>query len=71
MVRYLIFIVNDDTWEEHNKVGIAGINDPLITHPNNRNANAARQSAISEISGIRPGDIIYFNQYLTMSDFVL
>lgn len=65
MVRHLIFIVNDNTWEEHNKVGIAGINDPLITHPNNRNANAARQSAISEISGIRPGDIIYFNRMVS------
>lgn len=60
--RYRIFIVNDQTWEEHNKVGIAAINDPLVTHPNNRNANAARQSAIAEISGIRPGDILFFNR---------
>jgi len=61
MGRHLIFIVNDDTWQEHNKVGIAAINDPLTSHPENRNANAARQSAISEISGIRPGDTIFFN----------
>lgn len=65
MTRHLIFIVNDETWGEHNKVGIAAINDPLTTHPDNRNANAARQSAISEISGIRPGDIIYFNRMVS------
>ncbi len=62
MTKYRIFIVNDDTWEEHNSAGIAAINDPLITHPNNRNANASRQSAIAEISGIRPGDILFFNR---------
>ena len=60
--RFRIFIVNDETWEEHNKVGIAAINDPLTTHPSNRNANAARQSAIAEISGIRPDDILFFNK---------
>jgi len=62
MVRYLMFVVNDNTWKEHNKVGIAGINDPLTTHPNSKRSNAERQFAVSEISGIRPDDIIYFNR---------
>jgi len=62
MIRHLVFVVNDETWEEHNRVGIAAINDPLFSHPNNRQANAQRQSAIAEISGIRPGDIIFFNR---------
>lgn len=62
MRKFRIFIVNDNTWEEHNRVGIAAINDPLTTHPKNKNANAARQSAIAEISGIRPGDILFFNR---------
>ncbi|MEO0241954.1 MAG: EVE domain-containing protein [candidate division WOR-3 bacterium] len=62
MRKFRIFIVNDDTWEEHIKVGIAAINDPLTTHPKNKNANAARQAAIAEISGIRPGDILFFNR---------
>jgi len=67
MRKYRIFVVNDDTWEEHSRVGIAAINDPLATHPQNRNANAARQSAIAEISGIRPGDIFFFNRMLSQS----
>lgn len=65
MRKFRIFIVNDDTWEEHNRVGIAAINDPLTTHPKNKNANAARQSAIAEISGIRPGDILFFNRMVS------
>lgn len=65
MKKARIFIVDDNTWEEHNMVGIAAINDPLITHPSNRNANTARQSAIAEISGIRPGDLIFFNRMVS------
>lgn len=65
MTRVRIFVVNDETWEEHNKVGIAAINDPFITHPKNINANAARQAAIAEISGIRPGDILFFNRMVS------
>ena len=65
MKKFRIFIVNDDTWEEHKKVGIAAINDPLTTHPKNKNANAARQSAIAELSGIRPGDILFFNRMVS------
>ena len=65
MKKFRIFIVNDETWEEHREVGIAAINDPLTTHPQNRNANAARQSAIAEISGIRSGDILFFNRMVS------
>ena len=28
--RFRIFIVNDETWKEHNKVGIAAINEPQL-----------------------------------------
>ncbi len=59
MTRYFTFIVNDDTWSEHDRVGIAGINDPGID--DNKQANANRQKAIAEISGIREGDVFFFN----------
>jgi len=62
MGKYRIFIVDDNTWEEHLKVGVAAINDPVFTHPNNRNANSSRQSAMAEISGIRAEDILFFNR---------
>ncbi len=67
MVRHLIFIVNDNTWNEHNKVGIAGINDGIAkkdskTYKKGEIIPKARQGAISEVSGIRPGDVIYFNR---------
>jgi len=61
MTRSRIFVVDDATWPEHNKVGIAAINDPVTTHPQSSHANAQRQSAIAEISGIRPGDVLFFN----------
>lgn len=60
--KYWIFTVNDQTWKEHVKAGIAAINDPYVTHPKNIKRNANRQAAISEIIGIRPGDIIFFNR---------
>ncbi len=59
MTRYFTFIVDDDTWSEHDRVGIAGINDPGIG--DNKQANANRQKAIAEISGIREGDVFFFN----------
>jgi len=65
MKRVKIFVVNDETWKEHNKVGVTAINDPFTTHPKNINANAARQAAIAEISGIRPGDILFFNRMVS------
>ncbi|HEC93320.1 MAG TPA: EVE domain-containing protein [Candidatus Atribacteria bacterium] len=59
MPRYRIFKVDDGTWPEHDSVGIAAINDPHV-RPTQQSI-AQRQSAIAEISGIRPGDIIFFN----------
>lgn len=59
MKRTRIFRVNDDTWPEHNKVGIAAINDPNIKKTTQ--SLAQQQSALAEISGIRPGDILFFN----------
>ena len=59
MTRYLLFQVTDATWVEHNTVGIAAINDPGINV--SRQANALRQTAIAEISGIGEEDILFFN----------
>lgn len=58
MPRHLMFFVRDETWREHNEVGIAAINDP--GQNDNSQAERGRQTAISEISGIRPGDLIFF-----------
>jgi hypothetical protein len=57
-MRNLIFFVSDSSWAEHNKVGIAAINDPFLG--GGPHANSARQKAIAEIAGIRPGDRIFF-----------
>jgi predicted RNA-binding protein len=51
--KYWIFIVDDNTWPEHLKAGVAAINEPPLEHQ--------RQSAIAEIIGVRPGDYIFFN----------
>jgi hypothetical protein len=51
--KYWIFVVDDNTWPEHLKAGIAAINKP----PTPRQ----QQSAIAELSGVRPGDLIFFN----------
>lgn len=58
MSRNLLFFVTDVTWIEHNRVGIAAINDP--GQGEGGRANASRQKAIAEIAGIRPGDRIFF-----------
>ena len=65
MKKFRIFIVNDDTWVEHSKVGIAAINDPLTKDPSNNRLKAPRQEAIAEISGIRPGDVLFFNRMVS------
>jgi hypothetical protein len=57
-MRNLVFFVNDASWVEHNRVGIAAINDPGVDHGSH--ANSGRQSAIAEIAGITPGDRIFF-----------
>jgi predicted RNA-binding protein len=58
MKKYWIFVVNDNTWPEHLKAGVAAINIP----PEEKQ----RQAAIAEIIGIKPGDYIFFN--LRVSD---
>jgi hypothetical protein len=58
-MRTRCFTVSLETWEEHFKVGIAAINDPYcikISKPN----YATRQKVLTEISGIRPGDRLFF-----------
>jgi hypothetical protein len=57
-MRNLVFFVNDASWAEHNRVGIAAINDPGVS--NGPQANSSRQKAIAEIAGITPGDRIFF-----------
>jgi hypothetical protein len=64
-MRNLIFFVTDESWEEHNRVGIAAINDPMVQENPGKNANALRQVAIAEIAGIRPGDRIFFKRGVT------
>lgn len=57
-MRNLVFFVTDSTWPEHNRVGVAAINDPGgVEGPQ---ANSGRQKAIAEIAGITPGDRIFF-----------
>ena len=51
MPRSFIFFVDTNTWREHNRVGIAGINEPGGWRSN---------TAYSEVSGIRAGDRIFF-----------
>jgi hypothetical protein len=57
-MRNLVFFVNDLSWTEHNRVGIAAINDPGLG--GGPQANSGRQKAIAEIAGITPGDRIFF-----------
>lgn len=57
-MRNLIFFVTDETWPEHNRVGVAAINDPGGAE--GPQANSGRQKAIAEIAGITPGDRIFF-----------
>ncbi|MEM3393898.1 MAG: EVE domain-containing protein [Candidatus Methanomethylicia archaeon] len=51
--KYWIFIVDDNTWPEHLRAGIAAINKPPKI--------AGQQSAIAEIIGVKPGDLLFFN----------
>jgi len=57
-MRNLVFFVNDASWLEHNRVGIAGINDPAVA--GGSQANSSRQKAIAELAGISAGDRIFF-----------
>jgi len=63
MKKFRILKVNDDTWVEHNKVGVAAINDPHNV-PTTQSLKQ-RQFALAEISGIRPGDILFFNRMVS------
>lgn len=56
---FKIFIVDLNTWPEHQRAGIAAINDPHTTHPSQM-SNKQRQAAITEVAGIRPGDSLLF-----------
>jgi len=56
--RAFWFIVVSDTWPEHWQAGVAAINDPHFRP--SWQSRAQRQSAIAEIAGIRPGDLLFF-----------
>ena len=58
MTRNLLFFVTEASWSEHARVGIAGINDPL--NAGGIQGPGMRQIAISEVSGIRAGDRLFF-----------
>ena len=62
--RAFWFVVNERTWPEHKRAGIAAINDPHF-EPSSQSL-AQRQSAIAEVAGIRPGDLIFFYVMGTM-----
>jgi len=58
-MRTRVFTVTPETWVEHKRAGVAGINDP--SHSNNKpQAYATRQKVMTEVAGIRPGDRLFF-----------
>jgi len=57
-MRAFWFVVDKDTWDEHLQAGIAAINDPHFRP--SKQSRAQRQSAIAEVAGIRPGDLLFF-----------
>jgi hypothetical protein len=58
-MRTRCFTVSPETWAEHYRVGIAAINDPYCSGGNNQ-IYATRQKVLPELSGIRPGDRLFF-----------
>ena len=58
-MRTRVFTVNENTWSEHRKAGIAAINDPFAEN-NSPQSYAIRQKVMTEIAGIRPGDRLFF-----------
>lgn len=58
-MRTRVFTVSEETWLEHRKAGIAAINDPTATE-DTPHSHATRQRVMTEISGIRPGDRLFF-----------
>ncbi len=58
-MQYFLFTVNEKSWDEHRKTGIAAINDPGYDK-RNRQGIAQRQKALSEVSSIREGDLLFF-----------
>lgn len=55
-----MFVVNEKSWAEHEASGIAAINDPKQKNHTAKNAEAMTQAAITEVAGIRRGDIVFF-----------
>jgi len=59
MEKYFLFTVNDNSWPEHKSTGVAAINDPVATAGQSYGL-PKRQSAMCEMAGIQPNDIILF-----------
>ena len=58
-MQYFLFTVNEQSWPEHFKTGIAAINDPS-TDPNNKQGNAQKQKALCELASVNKEDILFF-----------
>jgi len=58
-MRTRVFTVTPETWVEHKKAGVAGINDPAHSSDSPQ-AYATRQKVMTEVAGIRPGDRLFF-----------
>jgi hypothetical protein len=58
-MRTRVFTVTPETWEEHFRAGVAGINDPYHSSDTPQ-AYATRQKVMTEVAGIRAGDRLFF-----------
>jgi len=58
-MRTRVFTVTPETWEEHRRAGIAGINDPYLSKESPQ-MYATRQKVMTEVAGIRPDDRLFF-----------
>ena len=58
-MEYFLFTVSNTSWKEHLSTGIAAINNPGHDS-SNRQGNAQKQKALSELAGIKKGDLLFF-----------
>lgn len=54
-----MFTVTSNTWREHFRAGVAGVNDPASSGETPQ-AHATRQKVMTEVAGIRTGDRLFF-----------
>lgn len=58
-MRTRVFTVTPETWEEHFRAGVAGINDPYYAS-DTAQTYATRQKVMTEVAGIRASDRLFF-----------